>query len=87
MSYKSLLLNLSYTFVHNFLGIIQAAVLAMDDTVLDIDQIENLVKFCPTNEEMELLKVYSESIIYLSFVICIIRSCYHYSLVTDTSSL
>ncbi|KAL0752137.1 hypothetical protein Bca101_034140 [Brassica carinata] len=36
-----------------------AAVLAMDDTVLDIDQIENLVKFCPTNEEMELLKNYT----------------------------
>ncbi|KFK25155.1 hypothetical protein AALP_AA8G073100 [Arabis alpina] len=33
-----------------------AAVLAMDDTVLDIDQIDNLIKFCPTKEEMELLK-------------------------------
>ncbi|CAH8312561.1 unnamed protein product [Eruca vesicaria subsp. sativa] len=37
---------------------ITAAVLAMDDTVLDIDQIENLVKFCPTKEEMEVLKNY-----------------------------
>ncbi|CAH2073641.1 unnamed protein product, partial [Thlaspi arvense] len=36
-----------------------AAVLAMDDTVLDIDQIENLIKFCPTKEEMELLKNYT----------------------------
>ncbi|KAL0888360.1 hypothetical protein Bca101_012343 [Brassica carinata] len=36
-----------------------AAVLAMDDSVLDIDQIENLVKFCPTKEEMELLKKYT----------------------------
>ncbi|TYJ39715.1 hypothetical protein E1A91_A04G088400v1 [Gossypium mustelinum] len=29
----------------------------MDDTVLDVDQVENLIKFCPTKEEMELLKV------------------------------
>ncbi|KAL0709154.1 hypothetical protein Bca4012_016132 [Brassica carinata] len=36
-----------------------AAVLAMDDTVLDSDQIENLIKFCPTKEEMELLKNYT----------------------------
>ncbi|KAJ0235300.1 Formin-like protein [Hirschfeldia incana] len=36
-----------------------AAVLAMDDTVLDSDQIDNLIKFCPTKEEMELLKNYT----------------------------
>ncbi|KAE8670791.1 Formin-like protein 6 [Hibiscus syriacus] len=36
-----------------------AAVLAMDDTVLDVDQVENLLKFCPTKEEMELLKGYT----------------------------
>jgi formin 2 len=36
-----------------------AAVLAMDESVLDVDQIENLIKFCPTKEEMELLKVTS----------------------------
>ncbi|XVE56883.1 hypothetical protein DITRI_Ditri04bG0046100 [Diplodiscus trichospermus] len=36
-----------------------AAVLAMDDTVLDVDQVENLIKFCPTKEEMELLKGYT----------------------------
>ncbi|KFK25156.1 hypothetical protein AALP_AA8G073200 [Arabis alpina] len=36
-----------------------AAVLAMDDSVLDIDQIDNLIKFCPTKEEMELLKNYT----------------------------
>ncbi|KAK8710745.1 hypothetical protein V6N13_146058 [Hibiscus sabdariffa] len=35
------------------------AVLAMDDTVLDVDQVENLLKFCPTKEEMELLKNYT----------------------------
>ncbi|MCH96743.1 formin-like protein 20-like, partial [Trifolium medium] len=34
-----------------------AAVLALDDSVLDVDQVENLVKFCPTKEEMDLLKV------------------------------
>jgi len=42
-----------------FLCIVQAAVLAMDESVLDVDQIENLIKFCPTKEEMELLKVTS----------------------------
>ncbi|XP_039034391.1 formin-like protein 20 isoform X2 [Hibiscus syriacus] len=36
-----------------------AAVLAMDDAVLDVDQVENLIKFCPTKEEMELLKGYT----------------------------
>ncbi|KAK4767923.1 hypothetical protein SAY87_003064 [Trapa incisa] len=35
------------------------AVLAMDESVLDVDQVENLIKFCPTKEEMELLKNYS----------------------------
>lgn len=29
----------------------------MDDSILDVDQVENLIKFCPTKEEMELLKV------------------------------
>ncbi|PNY15711.1 formin-like protein 20-like [Trifolium pratense] len=36
-----------------------AAVLALDDSVLDVDQVENLVKFCPTKEEMDLLKGYT----------------------------
>lgn len=36
-----------------------AAVLAMDESVLDVDQVENLIKFCPTKEEMELLKGYT----------------------------
>ncbi|CAN7036623.1 unnamed protein product [Brassica oleracea var. botrytis] len=36
-----------------------AAVQAMDDTVLDIDQIEKLISFCPTKEEMELLNNYT----------------------------
>ncbi|KAH1246426.1 Formin-like protein 20 [Glycine max] len=38
---------------------IMAAVLAMDDSVLDVDQVENLIKFCPTKEEIELLKGYT----------------------------
>ncbi|KAI5435939.1 formin-like protein 14 [Lathyrus oleraceus] len=29
------------------------AILALDSCVLDIDQVENLIKFCPTKEEME----------------------------------
>ncbi|CAJ1944131.1 unnamed protein product [Sphenostylis stenocarpa] len=36
-----------------------AAVLALDESVLDIDQVENLIKFCPTKEEMDLLKGYT----------------------------
>lgn len=35
----------------------QNAVLALDSSVLDIDQVENLIKFCPAKEEMEMLKV------------------------------
>ncbi|GJW35400.1 formin-like protein 14 [Tanacetum coccineum] len=35
------------------------AVLALDATALDIDQVENLIKLCPTKEEMETLKVIS----------------------------
>lgn len=31
--------------------------LALEDTALDPDQVENLIKFCPTKEEIELLKV------------------------------
>ncbi|CAA6657444.1 unnamed protein product [Spirodela intermedia] len=33
--------------------------LALDDSILDVDQVENLIKFCPTKEEMELLKGYN----------------------------
>ncbi|KAJ6829506.1 formin-like protein 6 [Iris pallida] len=32
------------------------SVLALDDSLLDVDQIDNLIKFCPTKEEMDLLK-------------------------------
>ncbi|XP_068476056.1 formin-like protein 18 isoform X5 [Phaseolus vulgaris] len=38
---------------------LMCAVLAMDDSVLDVDQIENLIKFSPTKEEMETLKNYT----------------------------
>ena len=31
--------------------------LDLEDAALDIDQVENLIKFCPTKEEMDLLKV------------------------------
>ncbi|CAN1328328.1 Formin-like protein 13 [Linum perenne] len=34
-------------------------VLTLEDSTLDIDQVENLIKFCPTKEEMELLKGYT----------------------------
>ncbi|KAH7545508.1 hypothetical protein FEM48_Zijuj01G0101300 [Ziziphus jujuba var. spinosa] len=39
-----------------------SAVLALDSSALDIDQVENLIKFCPTKEEMETLKVISLSL-------------------------
>lgn len=35
------------------------AILALDVSVLDIDQVENLIKFCPAKEEMEMLKSYT----------------------------
>ncbi|KAK3437250.1 hypothetical protein EUGRSUZ_C01939 [Eucalyptus grandis] len=34
-------------------------VLALDDSALDVDQVDNLIKFCPTKEEIELLKGYN----------------------------
>uniref|UniRef100_M4FBH2 Formin-like protein n=1 Tax=Brassica campestris TaxID=3711 RepID=M4FBH2_BRACM len=37
-----------------------SAVLALDSSVLDIDQVENLIKFCPTKEEMQLLRFFLE---------------------------
>ncbi|XP_076900290.1 formin-like protein 18 [Bidens hawaiensis] len=33
-------------------------VLALDESALDVDQVDNLIKFCPTKEEMESLKNY-----------------------------
>ncbi|GKF95346.1 formin-like protein 20, partial [Tanacetum coccineum] len=33
------------------------AALDMNESILDADQVENLIKFCPTKEEMELLKI------------------------------
>ncbi|CAL9082967.1 unnamed protein product [Musa acuminata var. zebrina] len=38
---------------------LMSSVLALDDSMLDVDQIDNLIKFCPTKEEMELLKGYN----------------------------
>lgn len=35
----------------------QTGVLALEESVLDQDQVENLIKFCPTKEEMEMLRV------------------------------
>ncbi|KAJ0559962.1 putative tensin phosphatase, C2 domain, formin, FH2 domain, protein-tyrosine phosphatase [Helianthus annuus] len=35
------------------------AILALDTSALDIDQIESLIKFCPTKEEMQTLKNYT----------------------------
>ncbi|XP_039007751.1 formin-like protein 18 isoform X1 [Hibiscus syriacus] len=36
-----------------------SSILTLDDTALDSDQLENLIKFCPTKEEAELLKGYN----------------------------
>lgn len=38
--------------------LLQNSLLALDDSALDADQVENLIKFCPTKEEIELLKVF-----------------------------
>lgn len=55
----------------------QAAVLAMDESVLDVDQVENLIKFCPTKEEMELLKVKLDKIVTASYILLEIKgSCF-----------
>lgn len=35
-----------------------SSVLALDASALDVDQVDNLIKFCPTKEEIELLKGY-----------------------------
>ncbi|KAG9133910.1 hypothetical protein Leryth_004625 [Lithospermum erythrorhizon] len=35
------------------------SILALDDSSLDGDQVENLIKFCPKKEEMEILKNYT----------------------------
>ena len=44
---------------------IQSAALALDQSILDVDQVENLIKFCPTKVEMELLKVPHQYIVFL----------------------
>jgi len=36
---------------------LMGSVLALDDSIVDGDQVDYLIKFCPTKEEMELLKV------------------------------
>ncbi|XP_073276529.1 formin-like protein 18 isoform X2 [Primulina huaijiensis] len=38
---------------------VKNSILALDDSKLDVDQVDNLIKFCPTKEEMELLKNYT----------------------------
>jgi hypothetical protein len=35
---------------------LMSSVLALDESVIDVDQVDNLIKFCPTKEEAELLK-------------------------------
>lgn len=37
------------------------AILALDTSALDIDQVENLIKFCPTKEEIVMLKNYTSN--------------------------
>ncbi|KAL5547490.1 hypothetical protein UlMin_002721 [Ulmus minor] len=38
---------------------LMSPVLSLDDAALEVDQVENLIKFCPTKEEMEQLKGYT----------------------------
>nr|VDC61384.1 unnamed protein product [Brassica rapa] len=51
-----------------------SAVLALDSSVLDIDQVENLIKFCPTKEEMELLRL-TCSVFVFSRIIPVTKKC------------
>ncbi|XP_016192013.1 formin-like protein 13 [Arachis ipaensis] len=37
---------------------LMSSVLALEESALDIDQVENLIKFCPTKEEKQVLKDY-----------------------------
>ncbi|CDP17897.1 unnamed protein product [Coffea canephora] len=37
---------------------LMSSVLTLDDSALDVDQVDNLIKFCPTKEEMDLIKNY-----------------------------
>ncbi|KAK3121451.1 hypothetical protein QOZ80_8BG0653630 [Eleusine coracana subsp. coracana] len=41
---------------------LMSAILALDDAVLDADQVDNLIKFTPTKDEIELLKGYKGDI-------------------------
>ncbi|CAO2822513.1 unnamed protein product [Amaranthus hypochondriacus] len=41
---------------------LMCSVLSLEDSSLDTDQVENLIKFCPTKEEMEVLKGYNGAI-------------------------
>lgn len=43
--------------MHMHPNVMQSFVLALDDSALDVDQVDNLIKFCPTKEEIDLLKV------------------------------
>lgn len=43
--------------MHLHPNVMQSFVLALDDSALDVDQVDNLIKFCPTKEEIDLLKV------------------------------
>lgn len=38
---------------------LMSSVLSLEESALDVDQVDNLIKFCPTKEEMELLKNYT----------------------------
>lgn len=57
-SYLVDLITANMSFIHDngFSKIIQSSVLALEES-LDVDQVENLIKFCPTKEEMEIIKV------------------------------
>ncbi|KAL7605975.1 hypothetical protein Lser_V15G18424 [Lactuca serriola] len=47
------------TFKAEKLQLLQAAALAMDESIFEADQIQNLIKFCPTKQEMKLLMNYT----------------------------
>jgi hypothetical protein len=58
-----------FSYILASLTVLQSSVLALDDTALDVDQVDNLIKFCPTKEEMELLKVL-QILLLLFYLFC-----------------
>lgn len=90
MGLQSLSLSLFSILIVNLIFLIfliyfQNAVLALDSSALDIDQVENLIKFCPTKEEMETLRVIYFTLIYTH--VCVYLYMYSHICICGLQSL